>query len=134
MVRKMIVSVLILLVCLSGSAFSASDVIEPGADGVYTVGCTEGVIKGSEYMLMVVRGTQASYDVSDESVLYADKAEAGENGVRFSFLPMFDSSAVALLYGSFSGDVRSPVVLGVIANSPSFMMSAAIGRRTASPI
>ena len=67
-----------------------------------------------EYALLIVKGKENSYSISEDTITYIDQATASNGKVEFkSFIPMSAPDSVVLLGGDFGQDV-GPVVLGTI--------------------
>lgn len=83
--------------------------------GVYTASYT-GATADYQYALLVVKGTEASHPISDDTIMYIDQTAANENGeVSFTFIPKSTPDCVVLLGGDFGEDgPSSPVTLGTL--------------------
>ena len=105
---------------LSITVLASADVIGNDSDGVYHIELSANIINGGAYVLLVAPGTEDAYDSSYDAALYIDRETAANGTVQFSFVPMKAVPAVVLLYGTFSGGVKSPVLVGLILPTGQF--------------
>lgn len=82
--------------------------------GTYTAEYTQEGLSG-QFVLLVVKGTENDYSISDETILYIDQTGAVEGKVSFTgFIPRTVSDGVVLLGGNFGDGQSSPKLLGTI--------------------
>lgn len=122
MIRALVVCAA-LAAAMTCSAFAATTDYTTDNDGVVNYDEAEGTYSatysnatpGSQYVLLVVKGTEDNAPITQDNILYIDQVAADANGkVSFSdFIPKEISDAVVKLGGEFSG-ASSPVTLGTI--------------------
>lgn len=82
--------------------------------GKYTASYT-GAIEGKQYALLVVKGTEESHPIGDDTIMYIDQMAATADGVSFTFIPKSTPNCVVLLGGDFGEETSSsPVTLGTL--------------------
>lgn len=118
---KVLFSVGVLSALLCTSAFAATggyttdkDGIVNYNDGTYTAQYT-GVQDGKQYVLLVVKGTDGNYSVSEDTIMYIDQQEASNGSVSFDFIPKSTPGCVVLLGGEFTNGT-SPKTLGTLTS------------------
>ena len=66
-------------------------------------------------VLLVVEGTEESFPINEDTIMYIDqKAADGSGTVSFDFIPKKVTDCVVLLGGVFQDGVESPVLLGTL--------------------
>ena len=69
-------------------------------------------IAGEQYALLVVKGTENNYTVSEETIVYIDQKAADNQGVvSFQFIPKSSNEPCVVLLGGKFNDGSSPKVL-----------------------
>lgn len=72
------------------------------------------LVNGSQYVLLVVKGTETDYSVGENTIMYIDQKAATESGISFDFIPKSTPDCVVLLGGVFT-DATSPKILGTLS-------------------
>lgn len=84
-------------------------------EGTYTAICDTGITSGNQYVLLVIKGTQDNYSISENTIMYIDQKAASGNSVSFDFIPKNTPECVVLLGGEFT-DGTSPKTLGTLTS------------------